>query len=88
MDSQTGAVPQRMYAPSLDQLDQSIGFTITRRPRIASSQWDELVIYGWIRIETNDNMPTDLMNICLQCHRNNKSIKPEIQLVCCKQELQ
>ena len=42
---------------------------------------DELLVYGWIREETEDDMSTDLMHKCLLFHRNNKWIRPDIQYI-------
>ena len=39
---------------------------------------DEMLVYGWIRQETKDNIPTDLMNDCLECYKNDEWIKPKI----------
>ena len=40
---------------------------------------DELLVFGWIRRETKDNIPKELMKECLNRHRNNKWIRPDIQ---------
>ena len=44
-----------------------------------STSEDELLIYGWTRENTNDNIPTDMMHKCLQFYRDNEWIRPNIQ---------
>ena len=53
--------------------------SVTHKSQTNTSEKEELLVYGWIREQTHNKIPTDLMNQCLIFHGNNEWIRPNIQ---------